>query len=934
MNEDTWKRARPVLEQVLGLDAAAQSARVEELCGDDDELRERVLGLLQEEREDRDFLVSLRPPDAPEREPGTSCGPWRLVRPLGHGGMGVVWLAERADGEYEQQVAIKFVSPAIAGAEVLPRLKRERRALARLEHPSIARLIDGGAAPDGTPFLAMELVEGQALDRWCDERRLPLRERLELFRGVCAAVAHAHANFVLHCDIKPANILVNTAGEPKLLDFGIAKLLEGADDGDVDTTRTGERPMTPLHAGPEQFAGEAPTVATDVYQLGVLLYQQLTGRLPYDLETGSFRELAQAVTEGAVVRASAAIDRPDTRSGPPEERARSRGLSTTRLRRELEGDLDLILHRALHREPAQRYASVEQLAEDVRRYLDSLPVLARPDSVVYRAGKFVRRNRTLVTAGLALFVSLSAGLAVSARMYVRAEDARVTAENARTTANEATAVARRERAQSEAARKLAEEERGKADAARARAEEAEEVTARRFSEVRKLSHEMVWGIYDRIRTLPGSTAASEYITGVGVTFLDRLSAEKPEDSGLLWELAAGYQRVGDVLGRSRNANLGQYEAALGHYRTAREMYDAAIELAPDHPTLSYERSVANARLGSAQLELGRPREALATFTRGCDALEVHHERFPEFQVTFYRSSQAAMRCFQGNAHYELGQLEEALKSYRDALEKQRALLEALNTANERRNYEVYVHKIARTLRTMGRAEEALPYAEELVMLGEEHLAATPHDVEVIRDQSTNLQVLGQTSVDLGRFDDAHYMLDRSIELTRGLMASDPENRQARYDLTLAMGAKARAFEVADEPTGAVEVLVESVAVLEALWSERAENLWWGRTLCSQRTRLAESRLLADDLDAAAGDAEAVLERLATYADDDQARPWCEALSLRSHLVRARVHEERDEADQARDRMQLAFELLPDSEQPWTEERLERAEVEVRDWFSE
>jgi non-specific serine/threonine protein kinase/serine/threonine-protein kinase len=505
-------------------------------------------------------------------------------------------------------------------------------------------------------------------------------------------------------------------------------------------------------------------------------------------------------------------------------------------------------------------------------------------------------------------------------MYVRAEDARIEAESAREAADEATKVARAERAE--------------AEAARARAEEAEAVTARRLAEVRRLSHEMLWGVYDRVRTLPGSTAAKEYITGVGVTFLDRLAAEHPDDPDLLWELAAGYQRVGDVLGRSRNANLGQYEAALGHYLKAAEMLDAAKALDPVRASYAYERAVAGYRIGSALLELGRTEEALDVYTEGCDLLADCEERFPEYEKSFYSTARAGMRCYQGNAYYEIGRLDEALASYRGALELQRACLELEDTANGRRNYEVYVHKVARTLRALGRPEEALPFAEELVKSGEEHVARHPNDVEVVRDHATNLQVLGQTRIDLGRFDDARRPFDRSIELTRGLMAADPDNRQARYDLALAIAGKARTFEQAGEPAAAAQVLAESVGVLESLWAERAENVWWARTLCSQQTRLAEARLLAGDPEAAGSDARTVLGRLDAYADDDQARAWCDALSLRSNLVLARVHEGRDEADGVRTRMQLALDALPEAEQPWTEERLERAEAEVRDWFAE
>lgn len=347
---------------------------------------------------------------------GRRVGPYRLLRELGRGGMGIVYLAERVEGGFEQRAAIKLLKRGMDSDAILQRFLRERQILAGLEHPSVARLLDGGVTDDGQPYFAMEYVDGKPLTEYCEAHRLGVEDRLRLFEEACRAVQHAHGKLVVHRDLKPSNMLVTAEGRLKLLDFGIAKLLAADDDGPATAlTQAGTRLLTPDYAAPEQVRGEPVTTATDVYALGVVLYELLTGCLPYGGRRRSLEEVARAVCE--------------TEPSPPSAAA-----AEPRLARRLKGDLDTVILKALSKEPSRRYASAEALAEDVRRHLAGYPVLARRDTITYVVTKFVRRHKIGVAAAAVAVLSLLLGLvgtAWQARVAARERDrARAEAERA------------------------------------------------------------------------------------------------------------------------------------------------------------------------------------------------------------------------------------------------------------------------------------------------------------------------------------------------------------------------------------------------------------------------------------------------------------------------------------------------------------------------
>jgi serine/threonine-protein kinase len=395
---ESFHRLRAIFEEVVERSPGERQAALEELCRGEPDLRHEAEALLAAESGASAFLAGLSPaaavvPADPPSLLGRQLGPYRVERKLAEGGMSTVYIAVRTDLAYQQQVAIKIFGFTPDRAGLFHRFQSERQILASLSHPAIARLLDGGTTEEGLPYLVMELIAGVPIDQYCDQHRLTIDQRLDLFLKVCAAVAYAHRNLVVHRDLKPSNILVDAEGNPKLLDFGIAKLLAGAPVPlDPEATRTGERLMTPQYASPEQVMGGAVTTATDVYALGVLLYVLLAHRLPYRVAAGRPGDLERAIAEQ--------LPEPPSQTAP------------RRLRRALAGDLDNIVLTAMRKEPQQRYPAVDFLAEDLRRHLQGLPIAARPATFGYRLRKLAGRHPLAFGAWSAAFLVIL-GLAIS-----------------------------------------------------------------------------------------------------------------------------------------------------------------------------------------------------------------------------------------------------------------------------------------------------------------------------------------------------------------------------------------------------------------------------------------------------------------------------------------------------------------------------------------
>ena len=416
MRSEEWSKIEELLDAALEREPTERQKFLDGF--DSSDLRREVESLLACEERANGFLDApalalsadfLHDENLADERAGQQVGPYRIIREIGRGGMGAVFLAERADGEFEQRVALKVVHRSFADTDLARRFRQERQILASLNHPNIARLLDGGVSKDGEPFLAMEHVEGVRIDAYANAQELSTAERLRLFRQVCAAVQYAHQNLIIHRDLKPSNILVTMEGVPKLLDFGIAKLLDAETDGVHTVTELGA--MTPEYASPEQVRGKAVTTASDVYSLGVVLYELLAGQRPYRIKSRKPDEIVRAICEEEPSKPSDALRDAETRRNRDAEKG---ALPQSPRRRVpasgLRGDLDNIVLMAMRKEPARRYGSVAEFSEDIRRHIDGLPVVARKDTFKYRAEKFINRNRVGVAAAALVVLILIGGI--------------------------------------------------------------------------------------------------------------------------------------------------------------------------------------------------------------------------------------------------------------------------------------------------------------------------------------------------------------------------------------------------------------------------------------------------------------------------------------------------------------------------------------------
>jgi eukaryotic-like serine/threonine-protein kinase len=494
--QEQWDRIQQLFLAVADLPDDLRSAYLDQHCLQDSALRQRVEKLLRAEAKAAAGVAEAirseaRALFAASDLSGTRLGSYRLVRPIGQGGMGAVYLATRDDDQFEKQVAIKVVKRGMDTDEVLRRFRHERQILANLEHPYIARLIDGGSTEDGRPFLVMEFVEGESLGRFAV--KLSIRERCLLFLKVCEAVSHAHRNLVVHRDLKPGNILITADGSPKLLDFGVARILDPQMDPGLTIHSENGRPLTPDYASPEQIRGDTAGTGADVYSLGVVFHELLTGIRPR--VTASF------------------VDTPV--DAPRESLGGVAGAE--RLRHKLQGDLDNIVQKATRIEPERRYASVDQFAEDIRNYLESRPVLARPDSLWYRTAKFARRRRYPLLATAAVAISLICGIVIALSQARHARNAQARAED-------------------------------------------------RLAQMVSVSNRSLTNVYTLLERLPGAMPARKELVHSTVDLLQDLSREAGNDSRVRIALARAYLKLGDLQGDQDAANIGDVPGSLKSYQ--------------------------------------------------------------------------------------------------------------------------------------------------------------------------------------------------------------------------------------------------------------------------------------------------------------------------------------------------------------------------------
>jgi non-specific serine/threonine protein kinase/serine/threonine-protein kinase len=737
-------------------------------------------------------------------------GPYRLVRELGRGGMGTVYLAVRSDDEFQKRVAVKVLRRGMDTDAIVRRFRHERQILASLQHPYIATLLDGGTTDAGLPYFAMEYVEGQVISSYCDARHLPVAARLELFRKVCSAVQYAHQNLVIHRDIKPANVLVTSDGTPKLLDFGIAKLLNPEIAGQtIAPTAAGLHLMTPEYASPEQVRGEPVSTASDIYSLGVLLYELLTGRRPYRLTSRAPAELVQVICHATPVRPSTAvattIDRAgEATTGPdgdtPTVHLTPLPINPTparaeRLRRRLAGDLDNIVLKALSKEPDRRYASVDQFSEDIRRHLVGLPVIARKDTVRYRTAKFVQRNRVAVAAAVITFTALVAAVAI-------------TTWQARVASTE-----------------------------RQRAEQ-------RFEDVRALANTFLFELHDAIRDLPGSTPARQILVTRGLEYLDKLARELPApvDHTLTRDIANGYVRLGDVQGRPFNPNLGDTSGAMASYRKAIALLEPAQAAAPSDTQLRRDLATAYLRVSALDSAMGNTREALELAQKSLaliEPLDAAAATPPDIRRELVAAETAV-----GDLLSSTGNTQAALEHRRRVVGTMEALLnlEPADSGNLRQMAIAY-QKLANTLGNpnypnVGDYAGAL---ENLTRSGDVlRKAVTLYPTSSMFKR--NLAVADSNTSDvltaLKRPEEALARQRRALSVFTELSNADPANVAALNDVAISTYKVAQMLESSGQLDAAAEEYRQSLAIHERLSAQDPSNAAFREQVMSGSSGLA------------------------------------------------------------------------------------------------
>lgn len=686
---------------------------------------------------------------------GEKIGGYRIEGEIGSGGMGAVYLGVRDDESFEKKVAVKIVNEFAADPEYLNRrLCAERAILAKLDHPNIARLIDGGTTEAGLPYFVMEYVAGKPISTYCEERKLTVRQKLELFQGVCSAIHYSHRNLIVHRDLKPGNILVNEAGVPKLLDFGIAKLLaEDSGRGNRGTT-TIHRVMTPVYASPEQVRGEPVTTASDVYSLGVVLFEMLTGRLPYRFEDESAAAVERAIQLAEPMRPSeAALLVADENPSPRADAGR------LRLSRELAGDLDAILLRALRKEPDQRYGSAERLGEDIQRFLEGAPVAARVGSFRYRTGKFLRRYRLAVAAGLVAAVSLGAATAISISQS-----------------------------------RVAGEERRRAEL--------------RFEETWRLAKSNVFELHDAIERLPGSTAARGLLIRQTLGYLDGLNQKAGTDPVFNRELGMAYIRVGEVQGRPYTANLGDVEGALASYEKGIGRLDAALAERPQDPECQRDASIGYERIGElAAYRMHDFQKAGRFFDRALALRRRLAEGKPD--NTEYAFLVASISICEGDLLNMRGDAVGALSWFERATEILEPLSKDSSNSGYRRKFAAALQRKTYCLRALGDTSAgwgrkdwsaeffalALENHEQALRIRRELAEADIGNTGLQRSVADSLVDAAELNGRLGRIEPARSGFEDALSRFQKLSDGDPTNRELLID-TLSLLARYEGTEKA------------------------------------------------------------------------------------------------------------------------------------------
>lgn len=738
------KRLLALCEALIDCKPDELEARLETECAGDQKLRAGVEAMLarvvQNSNEDLEFAAAsysvnnqLPPPIAPTT--GDQIVGFRLHERLGRGGMGEVFRGVRVDASFSQNVAIKVLHAQILTPDLRLRFNQEREILARMHHPYIATLIDGGTTDKGVPFLIMELVNGEPIDEYCDRKRLPLSERIALLEKVAAALQYAHQNLTIHRDLKPNNVLVTEDGIPKLVDFGIAKLLTSPDQSESNdrqqpgaTTLFGQRVLTPDYASPEQVLHGNISISSDIYSLGILAIALLTGRKPYELSKLSARDMLNVMERSTTKRASALLKQP---GAIPHVTAIAQARSSTpgRLRRAINGDLDTVLARATNREPSRRYASAEEFGRDLANARNGLPVMARGDALSYRIWSFIRTNRLAASVTAATLAALGIGL-VAALWQARIAEERVT-------------------------------------------------------DLHGFARTVLGDIYDSVADLPGSTPTRKLMADEAQHYLDRLASSGFNNPQLRRDLALAYKRLADVQGLPTNANLGESANALTNYRKAQAI---AEQLTNESPTDLKARAQIYKRMADVLAWQGdihdardKLEQSLGLFTE----LLKDRPKAPEALVDFAYNLVKLGDILGHPSFPNLGLTDDAERAYEEGLS---LLTEPANSTDDwelRRCYTLLLERSGTMALLRNDTPKALREYTLSKNLRVEMANARPDHADMQRDAGIASEKIADLYQAQGRHADALLHYEAALVIYKHLVQIDPENANALR--TLAIG---------------------------------------------------------------------------------------------------------------------------------------------------
>jgi eukaryotic-like serine/threonine-protein kinase len=753
MRPEQAERFAELVEHAFDLEGAERAAFLAQACGDDVELGAEVEALLAEQERAAKLMNApaaafgaklLQQDDgAGELRPGEMLGDYRIVSLLGEGGMGEVYLAD--DIHFGRQVAIKLIKQGFGTKEFVRHFRQEERILAALNHPNIARLYGGAVASGGLPYFVMEYVEGIALETYAAQHSLSIRERLTLFRKVCAAVSYAHQNLVIHRDLKPANIRVTVEGEPKLLDFGIARLLDPATSETDDQTMLTTRAMTPNYASPEQRRGERMTTASDVYSLGVVVYELLAGQKPG-------------------VRKDGEADL-----------------------KKLDADLDNIVSKSLRLEPERRYASVGQFSEDIRRYLEGLPVIARKDTVVYRTSKFVGRHKLGLAVAVCVALLLIGAAIVATWEAYRANEQRILAE-------------------------------------------------RRFQQVRRLADSLMFEIHDSVKDLAGSTPTRRLIVSRALEYLDSLAHDAGGNIALQRELATAYEKIGDIQGNPYSANIGDTDGALTSYRKAlqiRESFkstaittDAQMELGRSHRAIG---DIVEQK-GDIEQMVREYRRSLLIFAQLAESEPKNSAVQDELARSYETLADGLGRTANADA--------ERLTTYKKSLSICEELLRQDNSnAKRQRAVAINLMKIGDV--SDPHQPDTISSIRKGVVILESLAGANPDNARARREVGWGYYKLGGMQIAAEDYPGAVESLQKAVAIREKSAAADPQNAQASFDLASTCVDLADALSATGDIVQAVTQARRGIAIVTALLAADPTNAIYSRNLATYHNKLGD-----------------------------------------------------------------------------------------------